>query len=179
MRGPAGPALMTWGIIAMSACTSPRPVACPGDALATLHLHGELVAAEAGTCPFQPAAGTGFAPDFTATIADTGGGTAALCVDRLEAQPLGGTLQGDHVIVGTNAAPAAVAQCACSLQVDEALEGDLVRVDGRIAGFTGELRDTFSAPAGVDPASCERPSTDGAPTCGVTCALRWQVTSVP
>lgn len=147
-----------------------RAPACPGAPVATLAFTGGP-GGDGGTCPSAPDGGLA----FTGTLSYGDSGTAYLCLDRLEAAPLAGVRTGDHVTLTAPAAPATLDACGCPLTVVETLDGDLLRSDGGVAGFSGQLSDDLS-PADGGTAGCEK---DGGASCGVPCTTRWSVTATP
>ncbi|HEX7622497.1 MAG TPA: hypothetical protein VF400_02920 [Anaeromyxobacteraceae bacterium] len=161
--------------LAVGGCDSQlHALPCPGQAVGTFKFHGVLD----GGCPFSPSSSASPASlDFTATIASTDPGEVHLCLDSAEAAPLTGSITGDHVTV-TSPTPApagaqTIPDCACAVTVSETLEGDLVRADGGVTGFAGELRDSVAPGTGVNAASCER--TPAAPSCSVPCVQTWSL----
>lgn len=164
---------MTAASLALSGCDNPRPPACPGDRIATFKFRGELLAEDGASCPFVSDAGL----SFTATVSFTGETEGALCLDRSEARPLAGARTGDHLTLSAPTVAAAAPTCSCSVDVTETLEGDLVRVDGAVVGFTGVLRDVLTVADAGDPARCEPAAgpADAGVRCGVPCQVRWQL----
>jgi hypothetical protein len=169
VRRPAARLAAAFAAGALAACgSSPRAPSCPGDRVGTLHFHGDPLLE--GGCPFASDAGI----DFTATLAYGASGTAVLCVDRPDAQALQGARDGGHVVVGTPAAPANVAACACAVTVEEKVDGDVSLDGGAAVAFAGALVDTVNA--GAPGAACEH---DAGTPCGAPCELRWTLTGTP
>jgi hypothetical protein len=171
-----------------AACSSPRIPACPGEPIGTLHLTADLRAGEGG-CYFAVRddasektnvnkLGLKVKFDFTATVATSDTGQTLLCLQRPEASPLTGTLEGDHLsVAGPSSAFAFVSVCACQMTLAETLEGTLTRNPDGSFSFAGTLRDALAVYGGADPAICEpTPIPSTGPQCGVPCELRWTVT---
>jgi hypothetical protein len=124
-------------------------------------------------------AGVNVTFDFSATVATSSTGQALLCLQRPEASPLTGTLEGDHLIVaGPSSAAAFISVCNCPMALAETLDGTLTHDSGGSFSFAGTLRDVLAVDAGVDPAACEpTPTPITGPQCGVPCELHWTVTT--
>ncbi|GEJ56737.1 hypothetical protein [Anaeromyxobacter diazotrophicus] len=146
-----------------------HPPACPGAPVATLVFSGQADKADGGICPSVDG---GLAFTGTLSYTDT---QAYLCLDRLESAPLAGDREGDHLTLKAPPAPATLDACGCPLTVVETLEGDLLRSDGGVTGFSGQLSDDLAPPDGGT-AGCEK---DGGTACGVPCTARWTVTGAP
>ena len=115
-------------LAAVAGCdATPHALPCPGQAVGTFKFHGTLPdAGTDGGCPFSPAT-----LDFSGTIAQVDPGKVLLCLDRVEAAPLTGSNEGDHVTVNNPTPPPAGAQtiaaCGCAVTVSETIDGNLVR----------------------------------------------------
>ncbi len=158
-------------LAAAQGCDSPRPGACPGEAIRSLRFSAELSPTGPGTCP--PPANPSLS--FTAALAFGPGPGVALCPDRPDAVPLAGTHTGDHLLVTTRETDANLPGCTCMVRVVESLEGDVVRDGGAVVGFSGQLRNVITPPSGT--ASCEPQGggPNGGAKCGAPCELRWTV----
>jgi hypothetical protein len=171
---PAAAALALLGLCA-AACETATPPVCPGEIIGTFQFSGAQLAPDGGACPI-----VGTALQFQAAIALVGEDQAFLCPARSDSLPMPGTRSGDHLTLANPTVPAYAPSCTCPVNVAESVEGDLIRVDGLVTGFTGEVVDVFSAAdGGAGGASCE---PDGgtaatAPLCGVPCQIRWRITS--
>ena len=159
---------------ALAGCETRSQLApCPGAAVVTLTFGGQLaadggLAPDGGSCASVTDAGLA----FTGTIAYGPSSTAFLCLDRPEASPLAGALDGGHLTLTAPAVAVTTDACGCPLVLTEQLEGDVLPGDG---GFSGQLSDAFTTPDGGT-AGCEK---DGGATCGVPCTAYWQVTGTP
>lgn len=160
--------------LADGACDSAHPPPCPGERVAIFNFTSGDESPTEATCPFATAEKV----SFTGTITFDVDSKAYLCVDRLEAEPLQGTRNGNHIELAQRRAAASVISCACNLIVEESLVGDLtLPSDGGAASFAGDLRDDVK-PAGDsgDAAACEPEAGASGGACGVPCHTTWHVT---
>jgi len=171
-RGRTLAVLVAALVLVDGACDSAHPPPCPGERVGTFHF--ESVGVAGGDLPICPGAEK---VSFTATLTFDADSKAYLCLDRLEAQPLQGTRQGDNITLVQRPAAASVTGCACDLTVEESLDLGPPS-DGDAASFEGELRDVVK-PAGDSAASCEPEAGAGGGACGVPCEMVWQVRASP
>lgn len=177
MRRPVRLALVLVLPIALAACADEDAAVCPGEPVATFHFAGTKVAA--GDPALDPAPDVPDCTDdlgFPAAIAfqgtlaaDPASSAGTLC--RAQGPVLFGTRAGDHFAVETSTDGAVLGeQCAptCSAGLSLLVTGDVVRVDGAAASFSGLLVEVMSAAAG---------SACGA--CALPCAARYALEGTP
>lgn len=173
MQRPAAVALA----LALLACGEDDAQDCPGEPVARFHFTGARVARgdpavaaidpvpDAADCA-EPLAYPSELVPFDGTLsAEPANPAGALCLAR--GPVLLGERSGDHYVVETGSAGAVLGkECAdtCSAALRLVVAGDVVRVDGAPASFSGVLVEVMSALA---------EGTCGA--CSLPCAARYLV----
>lgn len=155
----------------VAACADESDVDCPGEPVATFHFTGTKVdagdpsIAALDPVPATPECGETFGYDeaplepFYATLtADLASSAAALC--RTRGPVLIGPRTGDRYLLETSTDGAVLGEeCAptCSAELRLLVAGDVVRVDGEAASFSGVLVEVMSKAAGSECGACTLP----------------------
>ncbi len=174
MRRPAALLLL---ILAAGCTALVEAYPCPGTPVATFDFTGTRTST---TCAAGgPAAGANaLYPDtlsFIGTIAASASGTtAALCVQRVKAEPLVGSQASDAIDVALDTRGALLAGCnpRCAVSVHQRVTGTVQRAPGGApSGFTGTLVDEATLDATVKGADCT--------PCTTPCQASYALTGVP
>lgn len=158
--------LLFAGIVGCELYSSPSPVPCPGERVATFSFAGKLWPGSACTFAADPNQ-TARALAFVAALHQApDGGTAFLCRDVARARPWEGTFQADLLDVSTTDRGAATPSCGCPLEVVDRVVGSVERDGGVPVAFAGDLYEAVG-PADGPPA--------GACGCGLPCEIRYRL----
>jgi len=170
-----GTILLAAGLLGCEVYSTPAPVSCPGELLASFSLStspdgGPL--ASGSTCPFASDPNQVVQSlAFSASLHLSPDGGAALCRSTAHALPWTGTFQADRLDVSVTDNGGGTPSCSCALTVVERVVGDVQRDGGVPVAFVGELVDSVSP---ADPASLDGGTADGGVCgCGLPCEIRY------
>ena len=171
------PALVAAGLLGCEFYSSPAPIPCPGDYVATFSFatSPDASVADSSTCPREFAADPAQVAQslaFSAALHAQPDGGAALCRGVAHARPWLGSFVADHLDVAASDTGGLTPSCTCALLVVERIVGDVQRDGGVPTTFLGELVDSISPdPAGSVP---DGGTADGGICgCGLPCELRY------
>ncbi len=164
-----GLVLLAAGFLGCEIYSSPNPMDCPGELVATFYFSTPPdggPATSGSTCPFASTNQVAQSLSFTAALHASPDGGAALCRTSGHARPLLGTFQADQLAVSVADTGGGTPACGCPLLVVEQVTGSVQRDGGIPVSFTGDLTDSISPADGsaLDGGACG---------CGLPCVIRY------
>lgn len=166
-----GLVLLAAGLLGCEIYSSPNPMDCPGNLVATFYFSTPPdggPAASGSTCPFASDPNQVVQSlSFKAALHASPDGGAALCRTSAHALPWLGTFQADQLDVSVTDTGGGTPACGCPLSVLERVTGSVQRDGGVPVGFTGDLVDSISPADGT--------ALDGGAACGcgLPCDIRY------